>query len=72
MAGPFGLPRHTAGIADGEPGLYFVGLPFQTRPASALIGGMGEDAALVAGEIARRLHIANEPLASLRPVNVSS
>ena len=56
VAGPFGLPRHTAGIADGEPCLYFVGLPFQTRPASALIGGMGEDAAPVAGEIQATSH----------------
>ena len=72
VSGPYGLPRHTAGIADGESGLYFVGLPFQTRLASALIGGMGEDAAFVAGEIARRLRMAEQPLASLRPVKVPS
>jgi hypothetical protein len=32
-----------------------VGLPFQPRLASGLIGGVGEDARSVAGTIARRL-----------------
>ena len=50
-----GYPVHTDGVVGGEPGLYFVGLPFQTRLASALIGGVGEDAASVAQVIARRL-----------------
>src|SRR5207237_512281 len=34
VAGPDGYPRHTGGVAEGESGLYFVGLPFQTRLAS--------------------------------------
>jgi len=55
VAGADGYPRHTDGVADGEPGLYFVGLPFQTRLASALIGGVGQDARSVAEVIARRL-----------------
>jgi putative flavoprotein involved in K+ transport len=55
VAGPDGYPRHVGGVADGEPGLYFVGLPFQTRLASGLIGGVGEDARSVAEVIARRL-----------------
>ncbi len=55
VAGPDGFPRHVRGVADGEPGLYFVGLPFQTRLASGLIGGVGEDARSVAEVIARRL-----------------
>jgi putative flavoprotein involved in K+ transport len=46
--------RHRRGLAEGEPGLYFVGLPFQTRLASAFIGGVGEDAAFVAAAIAER------------------
>jgi putative flavoprotein involved in K+ transport len=54
-AGPDGYPRHSLGVVGGEPGLYFVGLPFQTRLASGLIGGVGEDARLVAGVIAGRL-----------------
>ncbi len=55
VAGPDGYPRHIGGVVDGEPGLYFVGLPFQTRLASGLIGGVGEDACSVAEVIARRL-----------------
>ena len=54
VAGRDGYPRHTGGVAEGEPGLYFVGLPFQTRLASALIGGVGEDARSVAALIAAR------------------
>ena len=54
VAGRDGYPRHTSGVAEGEPGLYFVGLPFQTRLASALIGGVGEDARSVAALIAAR------------------
>jgi len=55
VAGADGYPRHTGGVADGERGLYFVGLPYQTRLASGLIGGVGEDASLVAEVIAGRL-----------------
>lgn len=55
VIGTDGFPRHSGGVADGEPGLYFVGLPFQTRLASGLIGGVGEDARSVAEVIARRL-----------------
>jgi putative flavoprotein involved in K+ transport len=50
-----GMPRHRGGIVESEPGLYFVGLPFQTRLASALVGGVGEDAAFIASTIAQRL-----------------
>jgi putative flavoprotein involved in K+ transport len=55
VAGADGYPRHTGGVADGERGLYFVGLPYQTRLASGLIGGVGEDASSVAEVIAGRL-----------------
>jgi putative flavoprotein involved in K+ transport len=58
VGGPDGYPRHISGVADGEPGLYFVGLPFQTRLASGLIGGVGEDAGMVAEAIAGRLQAA--------------
>ena len=36
------------------PGLYTVGLPFQTAIASALLGGVGRDAAYVADRVAER------------------
>jgi putative flavoprotein involved in K+ transport len=60
VAGADGYPRHSGGVMDGEPGLYFVGLPFQTRLASGLIGGVGEDAGFVADVIDRRLQAAGE------------
>ncbi|HET9410627.1 MAG TPA: NAD(P)-binding domain-containing protein, partial [Candidatus Dormibacteraeota bacterium] len=55
VAGDDGYPRHAGGVADHEKGLYFMGLPFQTRLASGLIGGQGPDAAFVAQTIASRL-----------------
>ncbi|MEV1005450.1 NAD(P)/FAD-dependent oxidoreductase [Nonomuraea sp. NPDC050202] len=42
-----GLPRHTGGISP-VPGLTYIGLPFQRNRGSALLGWVGEDAALVA------------------------
>jgi putative flavoprotein involved in K+ transport len=55
VAGDDGYPKHVGGVADCEKGLYFMGLPFQTRLASGLIGGQGQDAAFVAETIATRL-----------------
>jgi putative flavoprotein involved in K+ transport len=55
VTGADGYPNHAGGVADGEKGLYFMGLPFQTRLASGLIGGQGPDATFVAETIAARL-----------------
>ncbi len=49
-----GLPRHYRGVCQDEPGLYFLGLPFQYSPSSALIGGAGRDAEYIAAQIAAR------------------
>lgn len=46
-----GRPRHTRGIVEDAPGLCFVGLPWQHRPTSSLIGGVGRDAAHVADHV---------------------
>jgi putative flavoprotein involved in K+ transport len=67
VAGADGYPRHRGGVADGERGLYFVGLPYQTRLASGLIGGVGEDARSVAEVIAGRLRQAEELLPAGSP-----
>jgi putative flavoprotein involved in K+ transport len=48
-----GQPVHDRGITA-EPGLYFIGLFFQTSAASSLVGGVGRDAAYVARHIAAR------------------
>jgi putative flavoprotein involved in K+ transport len=75
VAGPDGYPLHSGGVADGERGLYFVGLPYQTRLASGLIGGVGEDARFVAEVIAGRIRQAGElqldvaPAVELAPVH---
>lgn len=47
-----GQPRHERGVVMAEPGLYFVGLFFQYAAASALVGGVGRDAAYIAEQIA--------------------
>lgn len=48
-----GFPRHRRGVTD-VPGLYFVGLRFQHRLNSSLIGGVGNDAEFVADAVAAR------------------
>ncbi len=49
-----GSPRHRRGVSD-VPGLYFVGLRFQHRQSSALIGGVGADAEFIAANLASRI-----------------
>jgi putative flavoprotein involved in K+ transport len=48
-----GVPQHSRGILSGHPGLYFVGLMFQTALNSSLLGGVGTDAAYIAGQISQ-------------------
>jgi putative flavoprotein involved in K+ transport len=50
-----GMPQHERGIVGSEPGLSFVGLPFQSKLASAFIGGVGGDAAWVVDHVAASL-----------------
>ena len=49
-----GQPRHRRGVASDLPGLFFVGLRFQHRLRSSLLGGVGEDAEFVAEQVAQR------------------
>ena len=53
-----GHPRHRRGVAVNAPGLYFVGQRFQHRASSALLGGVGSDAAFVAEQVAARVEAA--------------
>ncbi len=48
-----GQPRHQRGVAE-VPGLYFLGLSFLSRRASAFIWGVWHDAAFIADHIAAR------------------
>jgi len=48
-----GKPRHQRGVSS-EPGIYFLGLPWQSRRGSAFIWGVWHDAKHVADRIATR------------------
>jgi putative flavoprotein involved in K+ transport len=61
-----GGPVHDRGIVGSEPGLYFVGLVFQTALASSLVGGVGRDAEHIAEHIAAR-ELNRRPIAIPRP-----
>ena len=52
LTGPDGWPMQRRGIVTTVPGLFFIGLPFMYRGASALIGGVGKDAAYLADHMA--------------------
>jgi putative flavoprotein involved in K+ transport len=53
--GEYGRPSHERGVVVGEPGLYFVGLPFQYAASSDVLPGVGRDAEYIA------MHIAKHP-----------
>jgi putative flavoprotein involved in K+ transport len=46
-------PLHERGVVDAEPGLYFVGMPFQYAATSDVLPGVGRDAEYIAKHIAR-------------------
>jgi putative flavoprotein involved in K+ transport len=52
--GEDGTPMHERGVVTSEPGLYFVGLPFQFAYASEAIPGVGRDARWVVKQLMRR------------------
>lgn len=52
--GEDGYPDQQYGAATGAPGLFFVGLKFQSAGVSSLIGGVGRDAKRVVEQIAAR------------------
>ncbi len=46
-----GLPAHHRGVVIDQPGLYLIGLPFLSRMASSLAGGVGADARHIADHL---------------------
>jgi putative flavoprotein involved in K+ transport len=59
-----GQPVHHRGVSA-EPGVYFVGLPWQTRRGSSFIWGVWYDAKYVADHISKqRAYVAYQPAAS--------
>ena len=53
-----GVPRHRRGVVADAPGLYFLGLRFQHRMTSSLVGGVRHDAEFVASEVVDRIDAA--------------
>jgi putative flavoprotein involved in K+ transport len=59
-----GGPIHHRGVVQSEPGLYFIGLPFQSSLLSGHVAGAGEDARHVVEQLARRAGVAGLKTAS--------
>jgi putative flavoprotein involved in K+ transport len=53
-----GSPIHQRGVIPTAPGLYFLGLPFQSSPTSTHIGGVGSDARHLANHVAAHTDVA--------------
>lgn len=49
-----GYPVHRRGVVEQAPGLYFLGLPFQTAITSSLLSGIGRDAGFIVRQITAR------------------
>ena len=52
--GEDGAPRHVRGVVGSQPGVYFVGLPFQFAATSDVLPGVSRDARFVADRIIER------------------
>ena len=65
-----GAPRHDAGVVPDEPGLYFVGQHFLYAMSSAMIHGVGRDAARIVATLASRVD-ASEPRWTSSPAVLS-
>lgn len=64
-----GLPNQHRGLSS-EPGIYYIGLPWQTRRGSSFIWGVWHDARLVADHIAKQhSYLSYVPTKDLESVN---
>jgi putative flavoprotein involved in K+ transport len=61
---PDAPPPHHRGIVLDQPGLYLIGLPFLSRMASSLVGGVGVDARHITDHITARRKSAGKSLVS--------
>ncbi|GGA66945.1 FAD-dependent oxidoreductase [Pseudoclavibacter endophyticus] len=62
-----GRPRHQRGVST-EPGVYFLGLPWQSRRGSSFIWGVWHDAKYIADQISiQRGYLVNEPAPDSQP-----
>lgn len=62
-----GAPQHERGVVHASPGLYFVGLLFQSAATSDVLPGVGRDAAYIARHIARAARAAAPSASRLVP-----
>lgn len=65
VTGADGWPIEHRGVVEHVPGLYFVGLLFQSTGTSALVGGVGRDAAYIADRVTDRARVARRTPAGL-------
>jgi putative flavoprotein involved in K+ transport len=66
FGGEHGEPKHRSGVVEGEPGLYFVGLPFLHAMSSSMIHGVGRDAARIVDAIRLRRRSGSTVVAAAR------
>lgn len=63
-----GKPRHQRGVSS-EPGVYFLGLPWQSRRGSSFIWGVWHDAKYIADQILiQRSYLADIPIRPINPI----
>ena len=62
-----GAPRHGRGVVHETPGLYFVGLLFQSAATSDVLPGVGRDAAYIARQITKTARAAAPSASRLVP-----
>jgi putative flavoprotein involved in K+ transport len=67
VLGADGAPRHERGVAQASPGLYFVGLLFQSAATSDVLPGVGRDAAYIARHITKAVRAAAPSATVLAP-----
>jgi putative flavoprotein involved in K+ transport len=67
-----GRPKHQRGVSS-EPGVYFLGLPWQSRRGSSFIWGVWHDAKYLADQILiQRSYLADVPIRPVKPTAVPS
>ena len=63
-----GKPQHQRGVSS-EPGVYFLGLPWQSRRGSSFIWGVWHDAKYLADQILiQRSYLADIPIRPINPI----
>jgi len=58
ILGEDGAPRHERGVVPAAPGLFFVGLSFQSAATSDVLPGVGRDAAYIARQVTKAVRTA--------------